>query len=223
MITDFSVDNPPTRPQVWKMLVEAWGYLTGGIGMTDIASTVKLLERQVAFYEAGHNHNLTTDAGGKPLVSTGIFKRHFDLQECDVLWGNYYVPRINASNIYAIVAGSGSCDLHSTTTNKVFGTVKLDYNLFDLGWATTEPCQLDLRNLGAANLAAPFDANWTLAFAYACPVYTGAVDPVMQCLINQAFGFDTGATSAPYMRFVAATTVTGTLQFDYKCVIRKLT
>ncbi len=223
MITDFSVDDPPTRPQIWKMLVEAWGYLTGGIGMTDIAGTVKLLERQIAFYEAGHSHNPTTDAGGKPLVSTGIFKRHFDLQDCDVLWGNYYVPRINAFNVYAVVAGGGSCDLHSTTTGKVYGTVKLDYNPNDTAWATTQACQLDLRALTAINTGNPFQNNWTLVFAYACPVYTGTVDPVEKLLINQAFGFDTAAASAPYLRLVAATSVTGTLRFDYKCVIRKLT
>lgn len=221
-ITNLTLSSPPTRASLWKMFNEAWGYLTGGIEIGDLSTTVKLLESQVAFWESGHNHNATTNAGGKPLVTTGLAKRHFNLQDLTCLWGNYYSPRIRGEYIYAVLAGSGSIPLASTTTGLVYGTVRFDYNPYDTTWATTQLCQLDLRMLSAYNSAAPFNSGWTVAFAYLTPRGTATITDFDYSMLNQGFGFDYGASSAPYFRVVAATTATGTLYFDYKVVLRRL-
>lgn len=218
-LSNYTLTSPPERYSLWKLFNEAWGYFTGGIAMGDIDTATKLLESQVYFHEDGHNHNATTNAGGKPLVVTGLLKKHFNLQAMNVVWGNYYVPRVYATNVYVILSGSGTCTLGSTTTSLVYGTVPFDYNPFDTTWPTTNLCQLDLRFLSAINTAAPFNSNWTPVFAYVCPVYSNVVD---RYLVNQAWGFDLNATSAPYFRLVAKTTATGTMNFDYKVILQRL-
>jgi hypothetical protein len=218
-LSAYTLTTPPRRYSLWKLFNEAWGYFTGGIAMGDIDTTTKLLETQIHFHEDGHNHNATTNAGGKPLVTTGLLKKHFNLQAMNVVWGNYYVPRIYAAKIYVVLSGSGTCVLGSTTTSLVYGTVLMDYNPYDTTWATTQKCQLDLRFLAAYNSAAPFNSNWTPVFAYVCPVYSGAID---YCLVNQGWGFDSGASSAPYFRLVAKRLATGTMNFDYKVVLQRL-
>jgi hypothetical protein len=225
-LSNYSLSTPPQRYSLWKLFNEAWGYFTGGIAMGDLDVATKLLESQVHFHEDGHNHNATTDSGGKPLVTTGLLKKHFNLNAMNVVWGNYYQPLIYSSNIFVVLSGSGTCNLTSTTTGMgygtgttglVYGTVLIDFNPYDTTWATTQKCQLDLRYLAGYNSAAPFNSNWTLAFAYACPIYAAVID---RYLVNQAFGFQSAVT--PYFRLAAHTTVTGTMTFDYKVVLQRL-
>lgn len=218
-LSNYTLSSPPRRYSLWNLFNEAWGYFTGGIGMGDISLTVKLLESQIHFYEGGHNHNATTNAGGKPLVVTSLLKKHFNLQGLDVVWGNYYASGISGGYLFIVLSGSGTCQLASTTTGLVYGTVLMDYNPYITTWATTQACQLDLRFLNAYNSASPFNSNWTLVHAYLCPIYATTID---RYLVNQAWGFDTGASNAPYFRMVAKTTGTGTLTFDYKVVLQKL-
>jgi hypothetical protein len=219
-LSAYTLTTPPRRYSLWKLFNEAWGYFTGGIAMGDIDTTTKLLESQIHFHEDGHNHNATTNAGGKPLVTTGLLKKHFNLQAMNVVWGNYYVPRIYSTNIYVVLSGSGTCELTSTTTGLVYGTVPIDFNPYDLTWDTvTQKCQLDLRFLSGINTATPFNSNWTPVFAYVCPVYANVID---HYLVNQGWGVQITGTQPPYFRLVAKTTATGTMTFDYKVVLQRL-
>jgi len=216
-LSNYTLSTPPQRYSLWKLFNEAWGYFTGGIAMGDIDTTTKLLETQIHFHGDGHDHNATTNAGGKPLVTTGLLKKHFNLQAMNVAWGNYYVPQIYSTKIYVVLSGSGTCELTATTTGLVYGTVLIDYNPYDTTWTAGNPCQLDLRFLSGYNTAAPFDSNWEAVFAYLCPIYAATID---RYLVNQAFGFLT--VTHPYFRLVANTTATGTMTFDYKVILQRL-
>lgn len=218
-LANYTLNTPPDRFSLWKLFNEAWGFFTGGMALGDITTTgAKLIESQVHFHEDGHNHNATTDAGGKPLVTTGLLKKHFNLNAMNVVWGHYYRPLVRSSDIFVVLSGSGTCELTATTTSLVYGTVPIDCDPYDTSWPTTNLCQLDLRFLTSGyTSSAPFNSNWTLVFAYACPIYNTTID---RYLVNQAFGWASGTTA--YFRFVAKTTATGTMTFDYKVVLQRL-
>lgn len=223
-----TITSPPTRAQFWKMLAEAVGYFTGSIDTADLSATARIKEGQVRFYPGGHDHNLTTDAGGKPPVSTSIRKRNFDLNHFLPLWGNYYQDEVSPdSGLYIILAGAGSITLTSSATTSFNGvtstwyydTVLMDYNPYDTSWDTsTQPCQLDIRTLDVYDSASPFNTNWTLFGAIACP-FLAAGGGFAEMYIER-IGF--GTTGAPHFHFVARTTQSGTVEFDYKVVLKRL-
>jgi hypothetical protein len=205
------------------MLAEAWGKFTGGLNTSEISASAKLKESQIAFHVAGHFHDGTT---GASLTSASIRKKHLNVASLKTLWGNLYYDDVLGSNIYIVLAGHGTCTLATSATavwpngtrTFYYGLVEIDYNPYDTTWPTTAACQLDIRDLAAYYSSSPFNSNWTPLGAVAVPVYAGAIDLLVKRI---AYG-GANTTTGPNLYFLAETTGSGTVNFDYHVVLRKL-
>lgn len=221
-----TIDSPPTRAGLWKMLAEAFGKFTGGILAADLAATPRFKEYQIRFDYFGHNHTGTTSGGGELLNATSIRKKHLNLSLLPVLWGNYYYGAIQGTNVFAILAGKGTCSLGTSetagsTTVHTFhrGSVAIDYNPFDTTWPTTAACQLGIRGLSGYYSTTPFNTNWTVVGAVASPEKVLATDHIFNQVKQVAFTVN--ATGA-YLAFVAETATAESVAFDYKVVLQRL-
>lgn len=162
--------DPPTRNQTWKMLNEAWGYVSGGLTVADFAANARLQEGHIAFVESGHDHD---GVGSRAITSVSIRKKNFDLQTITAAWGTYFLDRISedTSNefTYMYLGGSGS-----VTVAPVGGSMPgVSWGFDPIHWdpeaAPTGNGELHLRNLTA------YDTNWgaaTLVGAFASPIMT---------------------------------------------------
>jgi len=114
-MADYNSVDPPTRVQTWKMLNEAWGYVTGDLNAEDFASDTKIQENHLKFVESGHDHD---GAGSHAISSDSIGKKNFDLQTCNIAWGVYFQETVSgdgASNrhTYMLLGGTGSISVSS--------------------------------------------------------------------------------------------------------------
>lgn len=111
---DYNSADPPTRVQTWKMLNEAWGYVTGGLTASDFASDAKLQEGHIKFVESGHTHDGTDSHS---ISSGSVRKKNFDLQTCNIAWGTYFQKEVSEDisnyHTYLILGGTGSISLSS--------------------------------------------------------------------------------------------------------------
>jgi hypothetical protein len=235
-LRNLTLDDPPTRHGIWKMLAEAFGYFTGSIKLTDIANPTAFQETQVKFLPVlGHSHNGTA---GSSLATSAIHEKVLDLNDCQVALGRYFGTGVVGSNIYAFLGGSASCLLGTCVTISqastspaanaralVWGSVSFDYNP-NATWAGGN--SLHIRALSTGYDSASFASNWTLIHVFPTMGSTGA-NPLGQFVYHHHWCFWTGV---PYLYIAAATSgtsstisasaLTGTVYFDYAVAIKQL-
>jgi len=109
-MADYNSADPPTRVQTWKMLAEAWGYITGDLNAADFAADAKIQENHIKFVESGHDHD---GSGSHTIAMDSIRKKCFDLQTCSIAWGVYFQDTVSGvgsstRHTYIIMGGTGS-------------------------------------------------------------------------------------------------------------------
>jgi len=207
-----TADSPPTRHGIWKMANEAWGYLSGKMGTADFSTGAKIRESQIKFVEDGHSHNGTA---GTAITDTSVEKKNLNLQACPVAWLDYFAK---FTENYALLGGHGTATVATSSYSTAYGSIYFDYNPYDTTWATTQPCQLDIRALGAYD-DTNFTTNWTIVGFWLTPVRALTNDTAGRQVVQYQWR---GTTTGHWVLLVCATTAAGTVSFDYIVCIQEL-
>ena len=229
---DYNAGGNQSRSSVWKMLNEAWGWMTGGLISADITITnPRIKEGQIRFVENGHSHNGTT---GTNLSATAIHNRAFNLNACNVAWGNYFYDNIfksGATNYdFAVLGGAGvvgmAASITSGSVTSYTGSTAIQYDP-GFAWTAAHSCKLDLFGI---NTAATY-GNYDTAFGTA--VTQGSTWSVLGFWLSPRAGaMASYVYNYQWYQYGGAMTVTGycttggnaasTFSFDYFVAIRKL-
>lgn len=206
---DYNSADPPTRVQTWKMLNEAWGYVTGGVVSTDFVVDAKIQENHLKFVESGHDHD---GSGSHALSRDSLRKKNFDLQTCSIAWGVYFQDRVSEDNsnrhTYMLLGGTGSITLSSGggAPRVIAGVVSGEQDIDHTGTARL--------HLGTGQLA-NLDGSWsyaTLLGAIASPIY---VSDEMACYM-----LEVDITNDRFVAYALSKTAPTTINFDYMVVIK---
>lgn len=209
-IQDYNSADPPTRVQTWKMLTEAWGYVTGGLTAADFASDTKIQENHIKFVESGHTHDGTDSHA---LASGSVRKKNFDLQTCNIAWGTYFQNEVSSdpSNYhnYMILGGTGSISLSAGggAPPSIDGILSGEQDIDSDGSGGR-------LHLGASQLN-DLDANWDLTDlvgAIASPVYSS---DELECYMMEV-----DSTNDRFVAYALAENSPSTINYDYIVVMR---
>lgn len=206
---DYNSVDPPTRVQTWKMLNEAWGYVTGGLVAADFAADTKIQEGHIKFVESGHAHSGTTSHA---LERESIRKKNFDLQTCNVAWGVYFQDRITEDGgdrySYMILGGTGSISVSSG------GGAPPEIDGVESGEQDIDYAGTARLHLGTGQLDA-LDGNWALTDlvgAIASPIYEA---DEMAC-----YSMEVDSTNDKFVAYCLDVDDPATVNYDYIVVMR---
>jgi hypothetical protein len=170
------LNDPISRGKVWKILNEDWGYFNGSIQLSDMQTTRRFQESQLAFHSAGHNHD-----GVNSRLIRGVQKPHFDLNQTDVVWLDYFAT---PPDIYILMGGHAEITFPGSGVHAFTALIcAIDYNLnttapVSTSWDNPFTVTLNIRKLSKGFSA--FDGTrfngYTFNFvaAWATPVYDAA-------------------------------------------------
>ena len=209
-MADYNSADPPTRTQTWKMLTEAWGYLTGDLNAADFAADAKIQEGQIKFVESGHDHDGT---GSHALALDSIRKKNFDLQPCNIAWGVYFHDMVSgdgASNrhTYMLLAGTGAitCSDGGGAPPSIDG-VASGSSAIVYGAATEI-------HLGTAELN-DRDASWPVTDMVGAIVSPRLAADEMACYMMEV-----DVTNEEFVAYVLELAPPATVNYDYLVVMR---
>jgi len=208
---DYNSADPPTRTQTWKMLCEAWGYVTGGLTAADFASDTKIQEGHIKFVESGHDH----DGSGSHAITRGsLRKKNFDLQTCNIAWGVYFQDTVSKSEAseftYMILGGTGSISVTDGggAPPSIDGILSGEQDIDSTGTARL--------HLGTGQLN-DYDTNWTIAAlegAVCCPIYASPYDELACYMMEVDY------TNDRFVAYAMEDPSPTTINYDYLVVVR---